>query len=215
MGEKFGECFVVGRPSPTPRSRTCGAVLAGRRAAQPAIPNVGPDRQQGSSRWQTDRRSRWQAARRRSRSLLPVCRLPFQPSPTSAVQSLAVAAVPEPSGGSLQVARALCVAGDCVGGAIACRWFGRVHCRARCGRGFGRFHCRGRRGGGVRGWERGIGGRVPAAVRALAPALWGLSLVPPSVGAEPPGRSWINHRHPLGASEPVVPAPRVRGPSVL
>jgi hypothetical protein len=59
---------------------------------------------------------------------------------------------------------------------------------------------------GVRAGSGGFGGPVPAAVRALPPALWGLSLVPPSVGAEPPGRSWINHRHPLGASEPVVPA---------
>jgi hypothetical protein len=51
------------------------------------------------------------------------------------------------AGGSLQVAGAPCVAGACVGGAIAGRWFGRFHCRARCGGGFERFHCRGRRGG--------------------------------------------------------------------
>jgi hypothetical protein len=34
---KFGECFGVGRSSPTPPSHTCGAVLASRRAADPAL----------------------------------------------------------------------------------------------------------------------------------------------------------------------------------
>jgi hypothetical protein len=81
-------------------------------------------------------------------------------------------------------------------------WSGRFHRRARCGGGFERFHCRGRRGGVFRAGSGGFGGRVPAAVRALPPALRGLSLVPPSVGAEPPGRSWFNHRHPLGAQNP-------------
>ena len=100
------------------------------------------------------------------------------------------------AGGSVQVAGALCVAGACVGGAIAGRWFGRFHCRARCDEGFERFHCRGRRGGVFGARSGGFGGWAPAAVRALPPALWGLSLVPPAVGAEPPGRSWINHRHP-------------------
>jgi hypothetical protein len=42
--EKFGESFVVGRSSPTLRSHTCGAGLAGRRAAQPAVRAVSDGR---------------------------------------------------------------------------------------------------------------------------------------------------------------------------
>jgi hypothetical protein len=37
VGANLGESFIVGRSSPTPRSQPCGAGLASRRAAQPAV----------------------------------------------------------------------------------------------------------------------------------------------------------------------------------
>jgi hypothetical protein len=66
---------------------------------------------------------------------------------------------------------------------------------AIAGRGFDWFRCRGRRGGRFGSGYRCLGGRAPAAVGTLPPTRWGLSLVPPAVGAEPPRRSLTDHRH--------------------